>query len=286
MKAAQEEKLIDFPPELDLPWHFIQRRYNIKSQGGNVTSNYLCNFGTEGQIVYEINSGMPDDIRSAEYNFAHIFVAMEKLVCFRIIAYQRGSSTNYFDQALPIYHNLIKSIIFYERGQKEACLGCLKFIRTHLPHALDTYRSVLVDSKIPRSLWLPYVQGFQAWGAGEIIDGTYIEYDGLSGNQQPLFHFIDAFLGINPYLTEESLERYIHFSQRYLSLALRKHSFRQRAILAGHSEIEAEMVKIRNHIRVSLFEYSEVHILILRRTSEQLIAPEYTHILAFLPPRE
>ncbi|KAJ5986382.1 hypothetical protein N7451_010747 [Penicillium sp. IBT 35674x] len=66
VKVAQGEKLIDFPPELDLPWHFIQRRYNIKSQGGNVTSNYLCNFGTEGQIVYEINSGMPENIRSAE----------------------------------------------------------------------------------------------------------------------------------------------------------------------------------------------------------------------------
>lgn len=83
MKVAQEEKLINFPPELELPWHFIQRRYNIKSQGGNVTSNYLCNFGTEGQIVYEINSGMPENIRSAEYNFAHIFVAMEELVCLK-----------------------------------------------------------------------------------------------------------------------------------------------------------------------------------------------------------
>ncbi|KAJ6110140.1 hypothetical protein N7486_002375 [Penicillium sp. IBT 16267x] len=35
VKVAQEEKLIDFPPELELPWRFIQRRYNIKSQGGN-----------------------------------------------------------------------------------------------------------------------------------------------------------------------------------------------------------------------------------------------------------
>jgi hypothetical protein len=43
-------------------------------------SNYLCNFDTEGKIVYEINSGMPESFRSAEYNFAHIFVAMEELV--------------------------------------------------------------------------------------------------------------------------------------------------------------------------------------------------------------
>ncbi|KAJ5903316.1 hypothetical protein N7504_005699 [Penicillium tannophilum] len=236
VKVAQEEKLIDFPPELDLPWNFIRRRYNIKSQGGNVTSNYLCNFGKEGQLVYEINSGMAENIRSAEYNFAHIFVAMEQM-------------------ALPIYHNLVKSIVCYEQGQREACVACLEVIRTHLPHALDTYRSALVNSKIPHSLWMPYVQGFQAWGAGEIIDGTYVEYDGLSGNQQPLFHFIDAFLGIDPYLTEESLERYIHSSQRKLSIALRKHSFRQRAILAGHKEIEAEMEKIKNHIRVGSLQH-------------------------------
>lgn len=31
VRVAQEENLIDFPPELDLPWTFIQRRYNIKS---------------------------------------------------------------------------------------------------------------------------------------------------------------------------------------------------------------------------------------------------------------
>lgn len=159
-------------------------------------------------------------------------------------------------------------------------------IRAHLPHVLDTYRSTLVDSKIPQSLWLPYVQGFQAWGAGKIIDGTYVEYDGLSGNQQPLFHFIDAFLGIDPYLTEESLERYIHASQRKLSMALRKHSFRQRAILAGHSEIEAEMEKIKNHIRVSFLQHSDLSILIFIRTSEQLTEPESIHILAFLLPRE
>lgn len=85
VKVAQEEKLIDFPPELDLPWNFIRRRYNIKSQGGNVTSNYLCNFGKEGQLVYEINSGMAENIRSAEYNFAHIFVAMEQMVCFKVV---------------------------------------------------------------------------------------------------------------------------------------------------------------------------------------------------------
>ncbi|KAJ5663479.1 hypothetical protein N7507_004210 [Penicillium longicatenatum] len=84
VKVAPEEKLIDFPPELELPWRFIQQRYRIKSQGGNIVSNYLCNFDTEGKIVYEINSGMPETIRSAEYNFAHIFVAMEKLVCVGI----------------------------------------------------------------------------------------------------------------------------------------------------------------------------------------------------------
>ncbi len=78
---AQVEKFIDLPPELELPWLFFRRHHGITSQGGNVTSNYFCNFGKEENIVYEINCGMPEIIKSAEYNFAHMFILMEKVVC-------------------------------------------------------------------------------------------------------------------------------------------------------------------------------------------------------------
>jgi len=99
---------------------------------------------------------------------------------------------------------------------------------------------------------MSYVQGFQAWGAGEIIDGVYVEYDAVSGNQLPFFHMVDAFLGLDPYLNEENMFRYIPLSQRELSAALRKHSFREKAKLAGDFEIETEMGKILKQIRVYL----------------------------------
>lgn len=81
VKLAQKEKFIDLPLELAVPWPFLRRRFGITSQGGNLTSNFFCNFNKEEQIVYEINFGMPEIIKLAEYHFAHVFPVMEKLVC-------------------------------------------------------------------------------------------------------------------------------------------------------------------------------------------------------------
>lgn len=81
VKVAQEEKIIDFPEELNLPWPFICRRYGVTSKGGNVMTNYFCNFDEQERIVYEINGALSDLIRTAEYNFSHIFVVVERLVC-------------------------------------------------------------------------------------------------------------------------------------------------------------------------------------------------------------
>lgn len=81
VKVAQEEKFINLPPELELPWPFLRRHYGVTSQGGNVMSNFFYNFDKEDRLVYEINCGMSEVIRSAEYNFAHIFPQMESLVC-------------------------------------------------------------------------------------------------------------------------------------------------------------------------------------------------------------
>ena len=102
---------------------------------------------------------------------------------------------------------------------------------------------------------MSYVQGFQGWAAGEIIDGAYVEYDGLSGNQLPFFHIIDAFLGLDPYLSEENMLRYIPLSQRKLSSSLRKHNFRHKAKLAGDVEIKSEMQEIVKQMRVCLLSY-------------------------------
>ena len=147
---------------------------------------------------------------------------------------------------------MIQSIIYFRRGQRDACLVLLKNISAHLRYPLKVFYDGLVESKVPRSVWLSYVQGFQAWGAGEIIDGVYVEYNAVSANQVLFFRIVDAFLGLDQYLDEESMFRYIPLSQRELSASLRKHSFRDKAKLAGDFEIETEMEKILKQIRVCL----------------------------------
>ncbi|OXV07235.1 hypothetical protein Egran_05001 [Elaphomyces granulatus] len=231
IKAAQKEKFIDLPPELELPWSFLRQHYGVTSQGGNCTSNYFYNFDARENLVYQINCSSTETIRSAEYHFAHMFPVMEKL-------------------ALPIYHDIVKSIISFEQGQRDKCLHFLKSINTQLRLPLKVFYDTLVDSKIPRSVWLSYVQGFQGWAAGEIIDGKYVEYDGLSGNQLPLFQVVDAFIGLDRYLNEENVHRYMPLSQRKLTTSLRQHSFRRKAKEDGDSEIEAEMLKIVKQLRV------------------------------------
>lgn len=81
VKIAQEEKIIEFPEGLNLPWQFICRRYGVTSLGGNVMTNYFCNFDEQERIVYETNRALSDLIRTAEYNFSHMFVVIERLVC-------------------------------------------------------------------------------------------------------------------------------------------------------------------------------------------------------------
>ncbi|KAF2098094.1 hypothetical protein NA57DRAFT_66542 [Rhizodiscina lignyota] len=231
VKVAQDEKFIDMPLELNVPWAFLQRIYGVTSHGGNVTSNYFYNFDKDDNLVYEINHGMPKMIQTAEHHFARIFPVLEKL-------------------ALPIYHEMVKSMIAFDRGQREQCLESLKEISTSLRLPLKAFYDTLVNSKIDRSVWLSYCQGFQGWAAGEMKDGVYVEYDGLSGNQLPFFHFVDAFIGMPPYLSEENMQRYIPAAQRHFTASLREHSFRTKAKEMGDVEIEAEMEKIVKQMRV------------------------------------
>ena len=91
---------------------------------------------------------------------------------------------------------------------------------------------------------MPYVQGCMGWACGKIENNVYVEYDGLSGNQQPFFFMVDAFLGYDQYLSEEHMVRYIPISQRRLRQSFFNHSFRDKARLNGEIEIEREMMKI------------------------------------------
>lgn len=81
VRIAQEEKIINFPFELDTPWAYLRQMYGLNSQGGSAMSNFYCNFDRLGKLVYHINSGMSEKILSAECSFVHSFIESEKQVC-------------------------------------------------------------------------------------------------------------------------------------------------------------------------------------------------------------
>ncbi|KAL4784551.1 hypothetical protein BJX76DRAFT_356907 [Aspergillus varians] len=230
VRVVQEEKIIDFPPELDMPWPFICRRYGVTSMGGNVMANYFCNFDDQERIVYQINCGLSDVIRTAEYNFAHMFVVIERL-------------------SLPIYHEMAQAITHFSTGNEKACLASLRAINAQFPAPLKVFYKTLVDTHISPKVWMHYVQGPTGWAAGEIIDGEYVEYDGLSGSHIPVFRIADAFLGVPAYFTEENLRRYIPRAQREFCDALCGFGLRERAREAGNGLIEGEMEKMVKQLR-------------------------------------
>ena len=145
---------------------------------------------------------------------------------------------------------MVLAIISFEQMNEVKTLEHLKKINMHLRRPLKVFFDALVDSKIPHKVWMRYVQGFQGWAAGEMVEGKYVEYDGLSGNQLLLLHCVDAFLGIDPYLPVENILRYIPQRQREVSAAFRKYSFRQRAEKASNFQLVAEMENIAKQLRV------------------------------------
>ena len=81
VKVAQVEKLVEFPPELDVPWPYLQRNFGVTAESGNNTANVLHNFNENGERVYKINVGMSDLIMSSEETFFRMFYDLEVLVC-------------------------------------------------------------------------------------------------------------------------------------------------------------------------------------------------------------
>lgn len=148
---------------------------------------------------------------------------------------------------------MVRAIINFERGDKQSCLENVKRVAFNQRHLMMTFYENLHDSKISRKIWLSYIQSFQGWGAGRTIDGKFVKYDGLSGNHVLIFQAIDAFLGLERYLTDENMDRYIPFNQRNLCLSLKKHCIR--AKLGEGAEDRAiadEISKIVNQMRVRI----------------------------------
>ncbi|KKY32254.1 hypothetical protein UCDDA912_g07795 [Diaporthe ampelina] len=109
------------------------------------------------------------------------------------------------------------------------CAMHMESISAQLRNVLQSYYDRMHEQKIARSVWLPHVQGFFAWGVGHMDEasGEWIRFDGLSGNQVLLFQALDAFLGIEPYLSLRDRERNVPARQRALCSVFEKHSFRR-----------------------------------------------------------
>lgn len=83
VKIAQLETIVDFPPELDIPWPYLQQMFGIEADSGNITANVLHNYDMNGERVYKINVSMSKPIRDAEDVFFRVFYDIEELVSQR-----------------------------------------------------------------------------------------------------------------------------------------------------------------------------------------------------------
>lgn len=83
-----------------------------------------------------------------------------------------------------------------------------------------------------------------------MVDGEMVVYDGVSGSHTTFFMALDAFLGMDQYLSQENASRCIPHNQRALCASLRKHSFISRLQAEGDEDIVEASQKIVNHLKV------------------------------------
>lgn len=188
---------------------------------------------------------MTQQILSGEETFARIFYDVEKL-------------------GLPIYHDMIFAIIAYGRDEKAACARYIANITARMRLVLGSYFENMHDKMIAQSVWLSHIQGFYGWGLGHYDEGSgaWEKFDGLSGNQVLLFQALDAFLGIDQYLTPRDQERNVPKRQRELCHVLRKYSFRGSLSAEADDQDEVAIVKNLNNIvkRLRVREHQEFSI--------------------------
>ncbi|KAL6158632.1 hypothetical protein ACJQWK_04232 [Exserohilum turcicum] len=237
VKVAQEEKIIDFPAQIDIPWVYLQRKFGFESDSGNNTSNVLHNFNDKGERAYKINQDVSEIVTATEDAFFRIFYDVE------VMAY-------------PMYQAMVGANIAFEQGNKVECLNHMRDINIQLRQLLKVFYQNLVESRVAKGVWLGYCQSFQAWGAGRMIDGEYVEFDGVSGSHNLCFMVIDAFLGMESYMTEQNMRRYIPHNQRAMIATFRKYSFFTKLQADKDKEISDEFCKIIQHLNVFSIPFS------------------------------
>ncbi|KAJ5457278.1 hypothetical protein N7530_012552 [Penicillium desertorum] len=231
VRVAQAETVVDFPVELDSAWASLQRHFGCAAESGNNTANVLYNFTPDGNRMFKINIGQSDEIVSSEEAFFRMFYDIE-------------------DLARIVYIDMVDAIVAFEENRKADSLRCLQQLKPKLDKIYQLFYDGLVDAKISRKVWLSYCQGFQGWGVGRVIDGRHVKYDGLSGNHALIFQAIDAFFGMERYLIDENMVRYIPVRQREFTSVLRRHSIRAQIKKGECEEIQAEISKLVQAMRV------------------------------------
>lgn len=155
-------------------------------------------------------------------------------------------------QAFPIYYEMVCAIMAFEKQDQPLCGEHLDNINRRLRPLFLVFFEGLTDSRVSRSVWLSHIQGFQGWGVGRMVDGEFIKYDGLSGNHVLFFQALDAFLGMDRYLKDEDMNRYIPVNQRNLCLSLKKTSFRLRVRDESDPFLEEKVESIVKQLKVRL----------------------------------
>ena len=170
---------------------------------------------------------------------------------------------------------MVQANIYFENNDEEMCLRYLESMNVRVRHILMVFYQNLTESRVSHSVWLSYVQGFQGWGVGRMIDGEYVKYDGLSGNHVLFFQALDAFLGMDRYLSDQNMDRYIPANQREFCISLKKYCFRKKLNGEKSVAIEEEISKIVSHLKVRFIpNFPQASLLMCSRYSEQLIEPE------------
>jgi hypothetical protein len=149
-----------------------------------------------------------------------------------------------------MYRDMVAAVVAFEQGNKFDCLMHMQQINVQLRGLVKVFYQNLVEARVAKGVWLGYCQSFQAWGAGRMIDGEYVEFDGVSGSHNLCFMVVDAFIGMKSYMNEQNLRRYVPRNQRSLIAAFRKHSFFMKLHKSNDKDISDEFGKIVQHLKV------------------------------------
>ncbi|KAF7589838.1 hypothetical protein BBP40_003596 [Aspergillus hancockii] len=217
---------------VEVPWPYLQCAFGVEADIGNNTANVLHNLNVQGERIFKINVGMSEKFATSEDAFFRLFYDLEVL-------------------ALPIYYDIVCAIIYFEEHDNVSCLAHLQNITFRLRPLLRILYDGLTASRVSGEDWLSYIQGFQGWGVGRMINGQYVKYDGWSGNYV-LVSALDAFLGLDWYLSDENTDCYIPARQRDLCVTFKKYSFRHKFRGPIDRQIEDEFKKMMNHMKANL----------------------------------